>query len=297
MVDNTNSVLVELGEIENICFVLMPFDSLFQTQYERVIRPAVEELGLKCIRGDEIYSKPNIMSDVWKSIRKSRLIIAELTNRNANVFYEIGLAHAIGKPIILLTRNEDDVPFDLKSLRYRYYDVNDPFWGENLRDAIQSMIRNVVEQKSFATYLDGISIDVTVPAPPKKVDVERYEELVPINISGNWKATWKGGLAGEHQAVIYITQEGEQLSATMTVSFLREDKMTVIQEILIGSIQGKRVSLNGVSYTYIQQGTSPFYNLDNFTMEMNSDKNRMEGLYYDPEQRGEIIITKLQDNS
>ena len=86
----------------------MPFESLFQTQYERVIRPAGEELGLKCVRADEIYSKPQIMADIWRSIRKARLLIAELTSRNANVFYEVGLAHAIGKPILLLTRNEDE---------------------------------------------------------------------------------------------------------------------------------------------------------------------------------------------
>src|SRR5207237_4931202 len=102
------------------------------------------EIGLKCVRGDEIYSKPNIMSDIWKELRKARLVVAELTGKNANVFYEIGLAHAIGKPIILLTRNEDDVPFDLKALRYRYYDVNDPFWGDNLRDSIQLMVKSVL---------------------------------------------------------------------------------------------------------------------------------------------------------
>src|SRR5436190_2703313 len=120
---DTNTVPIEIVNIENFCFIVMPFDSLFQVQYERVIRPAIEELGLICIRADELYSRPQVMADIWKSIRKSRLVIAELTGRNANVFYEIGLAHAIGKPIILLTRNEDDVPFDLKALRYRYYNV------------------------------------------------------------------------------------------------------------------------------------------------------------------------------
>ena len=123
---DTNTVTIEIGNIENFCFIVMPFDSLFQVQYERVIRPAIEELGLICIRADELYSRPQVMADIWKSIRKSRLVIAELTGRNANVFYEIGLAHAIGKPIILLTRNEDDVPFDLKA------GANQPIWVDLL---------------------------------------------------------------------------------------------------------------------------------------------------------------------
>ena len=80
MVKNKNSIIVKIGDVENICFVAMPFDSLFQTYYEQVIRPAVEELGLKCIRGDEIYSRPQIMADIWKSIRTARLVIAELTS-------------------------------------------------------------------------------------------------------------------------------------------------------------------------------------------------------------------------
>lgn len=109
MKTDKNSIIVEVGQIENTCFVAMPFDPLFQSYYEQVIRPAVEELGLTCIRGDEIYSRPQIMADIWKCIRTPRLVIAELTGKNPNVFYEVGLAHAIGKPLILLTRNEDDV--------------------------------------------------------------------------------------------------------------------------------------------------------------------------------------------
>ena len=110
---------VDLGTLDQICFVAMPFTSLFKAQYERVIRLAIEATGLRCIRGDEIYSKPRIMDDVWKSIRSARLVVAELTGKNPNVFYEVGLAHAIGEPVISLTRNEDDVPFDL-SQNFRF---------------------------------------------------------------------------------------------------------------------------------------------------------------------------------
>ena len=120
---------ISLGVLTNSCFVIMPFSPTYNTEYERVIRPAVEATGLACIRADEIYSKPQIMADIWKSIRSARLVIAELTGRNTNVFYEVGLAHTLGKPVIIITRNEEDVPFDLKALRYVYYNTEDPFWG------------------------------------------------------------------------------------------------------------------------------------------------------------------------
>jgi nucleoside 2-deoxyribosyltransferase len=292
-----NSILVQIGQIENTCFIVMPFDSLFQTQYERVIRPAVEELGLKCIRGDEIYSKPQIMADVWKSIRKSRLIIAELTGRNANVFYEIGLAHAIGKPVILLTRNEDDVSFDLKSLRYRYYDVNDPFWGENLHKAIQSMVQNVLEEAELPKYLEGITVELKVPDPPERVDLASQKIVSPIDISGNWKATWKRSTGKiDYEGVIYITQQEEKLSATMTTTYKRAQARTIVQEVLTGTIQGIEVFLNGVSYTYIEQGASNLYHLDNFKLKLDPDRNRMDGEFYSTRGRGQATLIKQESS-
>ena len=290
-----NSILVEIGQIENICFVVMPFDSLFQTQYERVVRPAIEELGLKCVRGDEIYSRANIMSDIWKSIRRSRVIVAELTGRNPNVFYEIGLAHALGKPIILLTRNEDDVPFDLKALRYRYYDVNDPYWGENLRGAIQSMVQNVLDQTEFSTYLEGITVNLEIPEPPQKVDITSKVPVSLPDISGVWQGTWKPALwETEHHGSIFITQQGEKLSGTMSVSYASPTHLVVIQEILTGSIKGLTIRLNGVSYTYVMQGTSSSYSLDNFDLQLSSDGKKMEGVYKDSVVEGKAIFIKQE---
>jgi hypothetical protein len=78
------------------------------------------------------------------------LVVAELSGRNPNVMYEIGLAHAIGKPIILLTRNQEDVPFDLKALRYLFYDINNPDWGETLRSELLKKVRNVLDVPSLA---------------------------------------------------------------------------------------------------------------------------------------------------
>jgi hypothetical protein len=282
MEEQSNSIRVDLGKVENTCFVVMPFGSLYQTQYERVIRPAIEELGLKCIRGDEIYSKPNIMSDIWKSIRSSRLLIAELTGRNANVFYEIGLAHAIGKPIILLTRNEDDVPFDLKALRYRYYDVNDPFWGENLRNAIQSMVLNVLEQSEISTYLEDISGNLKFLESPKRIDLNSQKSTISVDVTGNWKASWRSAHQDvEHQGIIHITQRQEQLLATLTVTIESDKVLTVVQEELTGILQDQQVSLNGVSYTFIHQGNSEDYYLDNFKLKLTTDDNSMIGEHYD----------------
>jgi len=107
---SVSRVIVQLEQVKNKCFVVMPFHSLYEAEYERVILPAIEDVGLACVRGNEIYSRQAIIQDIWASIREARIVVAELSGRNPNVMYEIGLAHAIGKPIVLLTRNEEDIP-------------------------------------------------------------------------------------------------------------------------------------------------------------------------------------------
>jgi len=105
-----------------LCFVLMPFADRFQPIYDDHIRPAVEGVGLRCERADDIRGTNLITWDIWERINRARFLIAELTDRNPNVFYELGLAHALSKDVILLTQSMDFVPFDLKALRCIQYE-------------------------------------------------------------------------------------------------------------------------------------------------------------------------------
>lgn len=105
-----------------LCFVLMPFAERFQPIYDDHIRLTVERAGLRCERADEIKGTSLITWDIWEKINRARFLIADLTERNPNVFYELGLAHAISKDVILLTQSMDFVPFDLKALRCIVYE-------------------------------------------------------------------------------------------------------------------------------------------------------------------------------
>jgi len=95
----------------NLCFVLMPFDKKYNSLYTQVIKTAVKRVRLKCQRADDIFSSVAIVQDVWTEINKARIVIADMTGRNQNVFYEIGLSHTLRQPVILLSQKEDDVPF------------------------------------------------------------------------------------------------------------------------------------------------------------------------------------------
>ena len=105
-------------------FVIMPFGDDFDPIYEKLIKPAFSENGYEVKRADDIESQQNILRDIVQSIHNSDLIVADLTTTNPNVFYELGLAHAFRKPVILITQSIEEVPFDLKSYRLLKYSVH-----------------------------------------------------------------------------------------------------------------------------------------------------------------------------
>jgi hypothetical protein len=111
------------SQFECDVFMIMPFADEFDPIYRNVIVPLVEkELRLTIKRGDDFFSEHEIMKDIWGGISASKLVIAECTGRNANVFYELGIAHTLGKPTIMITQNIDDTPFDLRHLRTVTYE-------------------------------------------------------------------------------------------------------------------------------------------------------------------------------
>jgi hypothetical protein len=102
-------------------FVLMPFSEELKPIYDDHIKSVAENLGVTVKRADNFFTVHDIMKDIWNGIYNAKVVIADCTNRNPNVFYEIGIAHTVGKPVILITQNPDDVPFDLRNIRYIRY--------------------------------------------------------------------------------------------------------------------------------------------------------------------------------
>jgi hypothetical protein len=134
----------------NSCFVISPFKEPFDTYFSQIFKPAVEECGLYAIRGDSLYTPTTIVDEIWLEIQNAKLLIAELTERNANVFYELGLAHAISKPVILISNSMEDVPFDLRSIRVLIYDKDHPDWGNKLRLNLTKAIKDVLKNPTSA---------------------------------------------------------------------------------------------------------------------------------------------------
>lgn len=122
--------------------VMMPFAPEFDVVYE-VIESAVGDAGLHCARADDIWEHDHVMEDVLSLLWRSQIVIADLTGRNTNVFYETGLAHALPRRTVLLTQEPADIPFDLRSIRYLQYGLGRQqraFLREQLSERLKTLI-------------------------------------------------------------------------------------------------------------------------------------------------------------
>lgn len=136
----------EISEIERIepslVSVMMPFDMAFNSVHEK-LKETTSGLNLHCRRADDIWENPAIIQDVVSLIDHSRVVICDCTGRNPNVFYEIGIAHTLGRETILLTQNEYDIPFDLRHLRYVKY-LNNSEGLKLLGETVSSRLRTIL---------------------------------------------------------------------------------------------------------------------------------------------------------
>lgn len=132
---------------DQLVFMLSPFAEPFNTIYTDHIRPSIESIrGLSCSRADDIYNNQSIIEDIWQRINEAKILISELTGRNANVFYETGIAHTIGKEVILITQSMDDVPFDLRHLRCIVYEYT-PRGINNFEDNLKNTVLSVLARR------------------------------------------------------------------------------------------------------------------------------------------------------
>ncbi len=177
----------------------MPFDASFNDVYALGIRPACELAGAYCERVDEQIFQESILQRIYNQISKADLIIADLTTRNPNVFYETGYAHALGKRAILLTQNDEDIPFDLKHYPHIIYGGSILKLKEELERHIRWHIEFPLESPSFTKELEfyvnnqkvvgGEVVNITVPLssinpPPINARPFNFDLYIAIHNAG-----------------------------------------------------------------------------------------------------------------
>lgn len=137
---NLNDYMVEPGYIA----CLMPFVSSFKPKYE-TIKKACEDAGMHCHRSDDEFIIGDILKFTIEMILKSQVVIAVLDGRNANVYYEMGIAQSIGKPVIMVADDSKmrEIPFDVQSNRMIFYKNH-----QQLRETLSKvLLKNVITKK------------------------------------------------------------------------------------------------------------------------------------------------------
>jgi formylglycine-generating enzyme required for sulfatase activity len=159
----------EVHEESDLVFVLMPPSEEFAGVYQTV-KGVWRGLGLRCLRSDEIFDTREIMcTDICQNIQRARFIVAEVTGKNPNVFYELGMAHILGKPVILITQRLEDVPFDLRAMSHIYYGDDDG------RASISKLKQNL--SRMAEELLESKKPILPLPIIASSNDLARFDQL------------------------------------------------------------------------------------------------------------------------
>lgn len=117
-----SSSTIERPEIKKpYVFVLMPFAEKYDVVYQDGIRRAVEDANMVCERLDEVLFVGDMVKRIVEQIQRADIVVADTTNRNPNVFYEIGIAHALDKPVVFVTQHKGKIPFDISTQQHIKY--------------------------------------------------------------------------------------------------------------------------------------------------------------------------------
>jgi hypothetical protein len=172
------------------CFVIMPIRKegteefqYFRALHDTVITPALKELGYQVTRADDVAALGSIAADVVKRLAIADIVIADLSDLNANVFYELGIRHALRGQgtIMIVDTSRTDVPFDLKP--YRVIEFTPDLRGiEKLRSLLVTFVR---------------AIQGEVPDPAKDNPVHDYLPSLPDDIYHNVQGSIEGELREE----------------------------------------------------------------------------------------------------
>ncbi len=217
---------------DGICFVIQPFarktmadgsEFDWDEHYQFVIARAIQECDMKSVLAKDIYGPQPIADNVWRGLVEAEIVVADLTGRNPNVLYELALAHVLGKRVIMLTRDQGDIPVDLRGISYIEYSL-ERFGTLKLLDRLKKDIQ-AARQKPNTEYavtpmssrnIEEVEVEVlvvtsdyaTVRLPGERIGILRAEDW-------DWRRrksdlTQIGALeAGKHLKGFYYLQKGE----------------------------------------------------------------------------------------
>lgn len=260
--------------VERTAFVLMPFEKQFDLLFEQVLKPALEATGLQVLRADSVLDQQSVMRDVVEGIASATLVVADISQVNANVYYELGLAHALFKPTVLLTQDISKVPFDLKGYRVITYSTlfhEVEHLAAKLAEIARGHLLGRVRFGSPVTdYLDVAQLAAIGPpeAGPAQAIQGSSQEIAPLSPDERGFLDWMADLheadknLGEQLTVVAAATErvGDQMTkkladieALVQTTQISPQKARDVAREAASDLEGYADALDGIVPQFIQE--------------------------------------------
>lgn len=126
------------------CFIVMPFSLEWSDDVHQTLSGSCKALAVQPMRGDDVFTPTDILVDIWQSINVADFVIADITGRNPNVLYELGIAHTLAKPVLIISQSAGDIPIDLSTRRIIIYGQTDSRWQEMLEQKVSKAIQEIL---------------------------------------------------------------------------------------------------------------------------------------------------------
>jgi hypothetical protein len=169
---------------------MMPFGGLFDDYYRELIAPAIAGVGLVPCRSDEIRShRYKVLDEIRALMASSTICVADITGHNANVFYELGLAHGLNRPVVLLAQPREDVPAELSDRRILWYRPETVNWPTELSEELARSVRKTLEDPPMSPSTPSLESALGKPGFTRQNDLsledgeQLFRELLSDGIS------------------------------------------------------------------------------------------------------------------
>lgn len=227
------------------CFVIMPFSTTtsctedeWTKVFEEVFRPVVENSGLDYICTRSAATRGNIVAAILQELEDAYVVLADLTDRNANVFYELGVRHTIKDRTILLAQKREDIPSDLQAYAYHIYD-----WRTaNGRDELAKRLKELLAEVDARPDKPDNPVSDFLGTKLKKQDTE------PTEVTTSEEVRYAQPLVGKASEGLNIVTFVSRLSlssrpqAIQTVIRLTRAELLPVMQQMIGKLNKQELA-------------------------------------------------------
>ncbi len=264
--------MAETSHQKPTAFVIMPFGEGFDEIYNFFLVEALAEAGYEVRRADDIHSSQNILKDIVRGIAESHLVVADLTDSNPNVYYELGLAHALCRPVLLLTQDINELPFDLRSYRVIAYKTHFSDVARARKQLVDVAKGALTGETPFGSPVSDFLGRDFEPRMPRRPPSEAEGEIGFLDHTVNLEETFE-------QLGEIVAKFGEETEAIATnIGSVTEQLQSVLKAPDRGSARQARILFMGLAQRLADYARSLGSKNQNYAQHLISARTALESI-------------------